>query len=104
MRIFATGANNDTGGRCLLFFAAPSENMQMLSVSITHEIGVNVGTVNLGGALVIPTERIALQPNGLCYAIVTGEYRFSFSVTRPNSPTQFTVNAIYNQANANSVR
>lgn len=104
IRIFASGANNDSGGRCLLFVAAPSENLQMLSVNISHEIGINIGTVNLGGSLVIPTERIALQPTGICYNIVSGEYRFSFTVTRPNSPTQVTVNAVYTQANASSVK
>lgn len=102
IKVFATAVNNDSGGRCLLFVAAPSENLQMLSVSITHEVGINVGSANLGGQLVIPTDRVNLQPSGLCYQIITGEYRFSFVVTRPNSTTQITVNSVYNQINAAS--
>jgi hypothetical protein len=100
--IFALETNGNFGGQirpCLQFLAAPSENMQLLSVNITHAIGNSFGNfdVNLGGALVIPSERLALQPPNTCYLKISGQYRFTFTVTRPNSPTQFTVPSTYNQ-------
>lgn len=100
--IFALETTGNFGGQvrpCLQFLAAPSENLQLLSVNITHAIGPSFGNfdVNLGGALTIPSERLALQPPGTCYLKISGQYRFTFSVTRPNSPTQFTIPATYNQ-------
>ncbi len=100
MKIFATGAFFEDGRDCLLFVAAPSENLQLLSVNISHEVGTSLGTFNLGGGLTIPSDRINLQPEGFCYTKISGEYRFVFSATRPNDPTQLTINATYNQANA----
>lgn len=100
--IFALETTGNFGGQirpCLQFLAAPSENMQLLSVNITHAIGNSFGNfdVNLGGGLTIPSERLALQPVGTCYIKISGSYRFTFNVTRPNSATQFTVLSTYNQ-------
>lgn len=100
--IFALETTGNFGGQirpCLQFLAAPSENLQLLSVNITHAIGSSFGNfdVNLGGTLTIPSERLALQPPNTCYLKISGQYRFTFTVTRPNSPTQFTVPATYNQ-------
>lgn len=102
MKIFATGVPDcgAIGEQGLQFAVAPSENLQLLSVTISHEIGSSLGTFNLGGALTLPTERLALQGLDECYAKITGEYRFTFTVTRPNDTKQFTVNAVYNQLNA----
>jgi hypothetical protein len=100
MSLFAQGVTNTEGGQCLIFASKVSEELQLLSVTITHEIGNDFGTYNLQGRLYIPGERILLQGDGLCYAKITGEYRFSFLATRPNSTTKLRINAIYNQGNA----
>ncbi|MGL4612176.1 MAG: hypothetical protein ACRCYY_21270 [Trueperaceae bacterium] len=100
IKIFAQSVLDTAGLDCLIFAAAPSENLQLLSVNISHEFGTSLGTINLGGGLTIPTERLALQDDVSCYEKITGEYRFVFTATRPNDTTQFTINSIYTQANA----
>jgi hypothetical protein len=100
--LFALAAPSTAGVDCLLFYAAPSENLQLLSASVSHQIGTSFGTSteNLGGQLTLPTERLALQSGNKCYPKITGEYRFVFTATRPNDPTQFTINSTYTQQNA----
>jgi hypothetical protein len=91
------GANLDDG---LQFFVQTNENLQLISVDISHQFAGSIGRFNLNNQLAITGQQFAIQDANVCFLKVTGEYRFVFTVTRPNDPTVYTVNTVYTQASA----
>jgi hypothetical protein len=76
-----------TANQCLAFAILPAQEIILLNTTIQNPIGQ---TFNFAGPSIIPAGQVfALQPQGSCYNLHPGTYRFTFRIRRNFDETPF---------------